>query len=164
MLAAAVLVGGEVLLLFAVTPATRLIDDEALRRAVTRVVARRFARMTLVALAVLVATGLYQFFAIVPEPIRANINDYRWGPVFTVKMILFVMVVLLIGLHGMYYGPRIAQASELADAGHEDAASRLADLRRTSLLVSLVMLIVTLAVLAIGVTLGYHEYSYLAAG
>ncbi len=164
MLSAAVLVGGELLLFLAVTPATWLIDDEALRRAVTRVVARRFARMTVIALVVLAATGIYQFLEVVPQPIREEMNDLRWGPVFTVKIVLFGVMLILIGVHGIYYGPRVARASELAEAGDEDAAWRLENLRRTSLLLSLALLLVTVAVLASGVILGNHEYSYLAAG
>ncbi len=164
MLSVAVLVGGELLLFLAVTPATWLIDDEALRRAVTRVVARRFARMTVVALVVVTATGIYLFFEVVPQPIRESMNDFRWGSVFAVKMALFILMLILIGVHGMYYGPRIARASELSITGDEDAALLLDDLRRTSLLLSLALLIVTVAVLASGVVLGYHEYSYLEAG
>jgi len=159
-----VLVGGELLLFLAVTPATWLIDDETLRRAVTRVVARRFARMTVVALLVLAASGVYLFFEVLPDPIRDNMNDFRWGSVFAVKMALFILMLILIGVHGMYYGPRLARTSELAITGDEDAAWRLANLRRTSLLLSLALLLVTVAVLASGVVLGNHDYSYLPSG
>jgi uncharacterized membrane protein len=163
-LSAAVLVGGELLLLLAVTPATWLIDDETLRRAVTRVVARRFARMTVAALVVLTASGIYLFVQFVPQPIRENMNDFRWGSVFAIKMLLFFLMLVLIGVHGMVFGPRIARASELAIAGDEDAAWRLENIRRTSLLLSLALLVVTVAVLASGVVLGNHDYSYLPRG
>jgi putative copper export protein len=126
------------------------------------VVARRFARMTGVALAVLVATGLYQLFSVVPAPVRENMTDYRFGAVFVVKMAVFVLLVILIGAHGMYYGPRIARAAEqVAESdGDEGAVWRLEGLRRTSLIFSLAMLVVALSVLALGVTLGNHDYSY----
>ncbi len=161
-LSAAVLVGGMLLLFFAVTPATWMINDEALRGAVTRVVARRFAGMTGVALAVLVVTGLYQLFSVVPDAIREDMTDYRFGAVFMVKMAVFVLLVILIGVHGMYYGPRIARASEAAAESDDDdeAVWLLEGLRRTSLMFSMAMLVVALSVLALGVTLGNHEYSY----
>ncbi len=161
-LSTAVLVGGMVLLFVAVTPATWLIDDEALRTAVTRVVARRFAAMTGVALAVLVATGFYQLFSVVPEPVRENMTDFRFGAVFMVKMAVFVLLVILIGVHGMYYGPRIARASAaVAESdGDDEAVWQLESLRRTSLMFSLAMLAVALSVLALGVALGNHAYSY----
>ena len=79
-------------------------------------------------------------------------------------VVLFLLLLILIGVHGMYYGPRVARASELADGGDEDASWRLENLRRTSLLLSLALLLVTVAVLASGVILGNHEYSYIAAG
>ena len=161
-LSATVLVGGMVLLFLAVTPATWLIDDEALRSAVTRVVAQRFALMTAVTLAVLVVTGLYQLFSVVPEAVRENMSDYRFGPVFIVKMAVFVLLLGLIGVHGMYYGPRIARASEaVAESdGDDEAVWHLEGLRRTALIFSLVMLVVAVLVLALGVTLGNHDYSY----
>ena len=163
MLAAAVLVGGMVLLFIAVTPATWLIDDERLRRDVTRVVARRFAWLSVGALVVLLLTGLYQLFsdAIVPAEIREGMFDFRWGPIFVVKMVLVGLLVLMIGVHGMWFGPRIARASDavIESGDDEDAAWRLENLRRGSLLLSLVMLIVGIAVLGIGVSLRFHEYS-----
>ena len=161
-LSAAVLVGGMLLLFVAVTPATWLIDDEALRSTVTRVVARRFARMTGVSLAVLVATGFYQLFSVVPEPVRENMSEFRFGVVFMAKMAVFILLVILIGMHGMYYGPRIARASEAAaeSDADEEAVWRLERLRRTSLMFSLAMLAVAVLVLALGVTLGNHDFSY----
>ena len=161
-LSAAVLVGGMVLLFFAVTPATWLIDDEALRRTVTRVVATRFAWMTGGALVLLLLTGIYQFTSdtITPPDVRADLMASPFGPIFVTKMALTVLFVALVGVHGMYFGPRIARAAEAVLAGGDDeAAWRLTNLRRTSLVFSLVMLIVAVAVLALGVTLGNHGYS-----
>ena len=160
---AAVLVGGMALLTFVVTPSTRLIEDEALRRTLTRVVARRFAMMTMAALVVLLATGLYQFYATVAEPQRENMNDYRWGPLFGAKMTLFVLLVALVGVHGAVLGPRIARQAELVGSGGGEAAAlRLASLRRNSGRISLIMLLTAAGVLAFGVLLGSHEYSYAA--
>lgn len=160
-LAVSVLVGGQVLLFMAVVPATWLIDDERLRHAVTRVVTRRFAWLTGLALVALLVTGLYQFYSVVPEPVRESMNDYRFGPVFMIKMTAVVVLVALIGVHAMYFGPRIARASDAAVGGDEEAVFRVEDLRRTSLLLSLAMLLLSVAVLGMGVLLGYQDYSYL---
>ena len=162
-LSAAVLVGGMALLFLAVTPATWLIEDEGLRRRVTRVVARRFAMMIGVALALLLVTGLYQFTSdsITPPSIREDLGSYRFGAVFFVKMVTTLLLVALIGYHGMHFGPRIARESELVEQGNdEEAAWRLESLRRTSLVLSLVMIVLAVAVLAMGVTLSNHSYSY----
>lgn len=160
-LAASVLVGGQVLLFLAVTPATWLIDDERLRSAVTRVVARRFALLTVGALVVLLVTGLYQFSTVTGEVVRSNMMDFNWGPVFITKMVGVAILTALVVFHGAYLGPRIGRlADAAADGGDEETAWRLENLRRHSLLLSLGMMLLSVVVLAFGVMLGYHPYSY----
>lgn len=160
-LAASVLVGGQVLLFFAVTPATWLIDDERLRTALTRVVARRFALLTAGALVVLLLTGLYQFLKVTPDTVRSNMMDFRWGPLFMVKMTGVAILTALIVFHASYVGPRIGRlADATADGGDEETAWRLENLRRHSLLLSLVMLLLSVIVLAFGVALGHISFSY----
>lgn len=160
-LSASVLLGGQVLLFFAVTPSTWLIDDERLRRSVTRVVVRRFGKMTAVALGLLVLTGIYQFVAIVPEPVQRNMGDYRFGPAFIAKMALLLLFVALVAVHGIYFGRRIGRASDaVAEGGSDETVRRLEDLRRTSLVFSLLMVLVTAGVVALGVVVGNHTYAY----
>lgn len=164
-LSAAVLVGGMVLLFFAVTPATWPIEDEAVRRGVIRVVTRRFAIMTVGALGLLLLTGIYQFMSdsITPAAIRDDLMAVRFGPIFMAKMFFTVVLVVLIGVHGMVYGPRIGRATDAVIAAPDDDDLKwpLANLRRTSLIFSFVMLIVGVAVLAMGVILANHGYSYI---
>ena len=163
-LAAATLVGGELLLFFAVTPATWIIEDERLRRTITRVVAQRFARLTVGALVVLLVSGLYLLTSYVPENVRDSMADYRFGGLFVTKMIVVAVLLVVIGVHGMYYGPRIARASEavIDDGGNESARRDLDNLRRRSFQFSIMMVAVTLAALGLGVVLGNHDYSYVA--
>ena len=80
---AALLVGGQALLFYAVVPSTWLIDDEGLRRRVTAVVTRRFAAIAGVSIAGLVATGLVQFYRdeFVPPVVREGMMDFRFGPI-----------------------------------------------------------------------------------
>lgn len=164
-LAAAVLVGGMVLLFLAVTPATWLIDDATLRRAVTRIVTRRFAMLTGIALLLLLITGIYQFTSdtITPPDVQDDIASFRFGRIFMLKMLLVPLLVVLIGVHGMWFGPRIGRATDEVVASNNDADAgwRLESLRRTSLIFSLAMLVVTLAIFGLGVTLGNHGYSHI---
>ena len=159
----AVLVGGQLLLFFAVLPSTWLIDDERLRRAVTRVVTRRFAMLSGVALLGLLLTGLYQFYRdeIVPSSIRENMLDYRWGWVFSTKMTLVVVLVALIAVHGAYFGRRIRETSEAVEAGTTPAAE-LEQVRLRSLLFSAVMVGVSIALIFLGATLGNAAYADVA--
>lgn len=84
LLALAFFVGGQLLLAVAVVPALRGREDDAMRS-----VARRFGYATLVALAVLVATG-----------IAMASHFSRWGDdVLNAKLAVLVLVGTLLGLH-----------------------------------------------------------------
>jgi len=86
LLAVAVFVGGQIVLVAAIVPALRGRDDEALRA-----IARRFGVASVVALAVLVATG-------------AALAEHfdRWDEgTLQVKLGLVVTVVALTGLHAV---------------------------------------------------------------
>ena len=156
----AMLVGGQALLFFAVVPSTWLIDDERLRRAVTQVVTRRFAMLAGVSLLGLLVTGLYQFYSddIVPPGVQDNMMDFRWGVVFSTKMTLFVVLVVLIAVHGAYFGRRIREASEAVEAGTAPAAD-LERIRVRSLLFSVLMMVVSIALVFLGATLGNPAYT-----
>ena len=160
-LAAAVFVGPQVLLFYAVVPSTWLIEDEALRRSVLRVVTSRFATLTGIALFGLLGTGLYLYTSdvFVPPDVRTNMMAYRFGPVFTLKMISVVLMVVLIAVHAMVYGRRVREASEALERG-EGTQGALESARRSSLMFSALLLLVSVAVLFMGVTLGNHAYSH----
>ena len=131
MLFAAILVGGQVLLIYAMVPSAWLIEDEKLRRLVTTRVTRRFAWLAAVSIWGLVVTGLFQFYQdeLVSPDIRENMMDFRFGAVFVTKMTL---LVVLIAVHGIYFGRRIGRTSEAVAAG-EAEPGELERLRRDSL-------------------------------
>lgn len=159
-LLAAVLVGPQILMFLAVAPASWLIEDHDLRSSVVRVIARRFAVLSVVALVGLLITGLYQFTspAIVPPAIRANINGYRWGGLFMLKMTLFVVLIAMIAFHGAVLARRIGRVTEEVKAGRLEHWE-LERARRNSLLFSGVMILVSIAILALGVLLAYAPYA-----
>lgn len=157
---AAVLVGPQLLLFYAVIPSTWLIEDEGLRRSVVQVVTRRFGVLSGISLVGLLITGLYQFYSdgIVPQGIQDEMMDYRWGLIFSTKMTALVILVALIGVHGMVFGKRIRLASEAVQRGEGDAGA-LEAARRTSMIFSSLILLVSIATMFLGVTLGYAGYS-----
>ena len=159
-IAAAVLFGPQVLMFYAVTPATWMLSNEEVRRSVVKVVAGRFARLTVVALAVLLVTGLYQYFSIVPESIREDPQGYRFGTLFAAKMGAFTTVVVLIGVHVVVYSRKIARLSDAVIAGDEEQQGALETARTQSFMFSLILLLVTLITLALGVALGDESFSY----
>lgn len=157
---AAVLVGPQLLLAYAVIPSTWLIDDEGVRRSVTQVVTRRFAMLSGISLLGLLITGLYQFYSdnVVPPGVREEMMDFRWGLIFSTKMTMLVILVALIAVHGFVFGRRIRAASEALEQGLGDAAD-LERARRASFLFSTLILLVSVATLFLGVMLGYSGYS-----
>ena len=72
--AAALLFGPQVLMFFALTPATWFIDDEQLKRNVVSTVARRFGIMSATSIVVLVATGIYQIQVFAPS----DLIETKW--------------------------------------------------------------------------------------
>ena len=158
---AALLVGGQVLLFFAVIPSTWLIDDEGLRRRVTLVVAHRFTWIVGISLVGLIVTGLAQFYTdiFVPPDIREEMMEFHFGRVFATKMLLVTILVVMIAVHGAVYGQRIARISDAVQAGELDIAE-LEQARRTSMVFSAFMVLVSILLIFLGATLGNHAYSH----
>ncbi len=159
-LLAAVLVGPQILMFYAVAPASWLIDDHALRTSVVRVIARRFATLSAVALVGLLVTGLYQFYtpSIVPLSIREDMNDHRWGMVFQLKMTLFLVLIAMVGFHAAVLARRIARVTEAVASGQLEMWE-LERARRNSLVFSGLMIVVSVAILALGVLLAYPPFA-----
>ena len=159
-IAAVLLVGPQVLLFFAVVPATWLIDDERLRRNVTRVVTARFGMLAGVALLLLLVTGIYQYTQM-PAGVRQHMNDFRWGPIFEFKIGLLVLFLGLLAYHVMFVAPVIARLSDLViSGGTDDDRSALDSQRRLSFMVSFGMMLVSLALIVTAVLLSDHGFSF----
>ena len=163
--AAVILVGPQVLMFFAVVPASWLIeDDERLKRAVVGVVARRFGILAAIALVLLLVTGLYQYVAVIPQAIR-QAPDSRFAAIFAVKMLLFTLLIGLIYVHTYRYARRIAALSDQVIALERDPSAerreagraRADELERTrqrSFAFSALILATSLLTLWFGVALG----------
>lgn len=160
---ATVLVGPQILMFFAVAPASWLIEDDDLRTSLVRVIARRFATLTVIALAGLVVTGFIQLFddSVVAPAIRASMGDFRWGQIFTVKITLLVVLVGMIAFHAAVLARRIAAVTQEVKAGRVERWE-LERARRNSLLFSGLMILVSVAILALGVSLAYYPYADVA--
>ncbi len=152
-LLAAIFVGPQVLLFYAVIPSTWLITDERLRRQVTGVVTQRFGMLAGASIVGLIITGMYQLnSARVGPEIRDNMMSYGFGAIFLAKMVALLSLIVLIGVHGMVFGRRIRAASEAVERGDLDP-SELEAARRASLLFSTLILLLSVAILFLGVAL-----------
>ena len=86
-----------------------------------------------------------------PE-IRDNMMSYGFGAIFLAKMVALLSLIVLIGVHGMVFGRRIRAASEAVERGDLDP-SELEAARRASLLFSTLILLLSVAILFLGVAL-----------
>ena len=158
--AAAVLVGPQVLMFFAVVPATWIIeDDERLKRALLGVVARRFGMMSVFAIVTLVVTGIYQYALVIREHAGESPSDYRFGPLFTTKMALFALLLVLILVHTYRFSRRIMRLSDAVIAGEGDAGE-LERARLQSFTFSVAILAVSVMLLWLGVALADDSYAW----
>jgi uncharacterized membrane protein len=162
-LLATVLVGPQILMFLAVAPASWLIEDDDLRTSVVRVIARRFATLTVVALVGLVVTGLFQLYddTVVPPAIRESMGDFRWGQIFMAKMTLLVVLVGMIAFHAAVLAQRIGRVTQEVKAGRLERWD-LERARRNSLVFSGLMILVSVAILALGVSLAYSPFADVA--
>ena len=170
--AAALFVGPQILMFFAVIPATWLIEDnEKLRRQVTRVVAARFGMLAMIAIVLLVVTGVYQYLVLVPASIRRAPDRYAFSNLFDAKMTMFILSLVLIFLHTRLFARKIATLSDqlIALEDQHTAASResakvvaieLEQARRKSFNFSLLILAASLITLWLGVALGDPSFAW----
>ena len=145
-LAATIWVGPQVFLFVAAVPAVRTIEDLQVRTRVMRVITTRFNYLAWGALTVLVITGIANLYEHDLEV--DQLFDLNFGVVFQVKMTLLIATVALTGLHSFVLGPRVLRMQESA----VDAAE-IAPVRRWSIIVSAVIMLLALGIVFCGALL-----------
>src|SRR5690348_387265 len=101
LLAAIFWVGGQLFLVLVVMPVLREQLAEAERVRVAAQTGRRFARLSVVALSVLLITGPLNAVAHgISWPI---VRDTAWGRVLAVKVTLVAIMLALTAIHGAYF-------------------------------------------------------------
>jgi uncharacterized membrane protein len=153
-LAVAVWIGPQFFLFLAAVPAVRLIDDVPLRAQVMRKITTRFGWMAWAAIGVIVLTGISNLFQVGND---ADLWDtgLRWFSVFSTKMLLVGTMVMLTAVHTFLIGPRQLDLMERGETG-EDALR----LRRASIAISGLVLLLSVVVVFLGALLNNHEWSF----
>ena len=145
-LAATIWVGPQVFLFVAAVPAVRTIEDMQVRTRVMRVITTRFNYLAWGALTVLVITGIANLYE--NDLDVDQLFDLNFGVVFQVKMTLLIATVLLTGLHSFVLGPRVLRMQESAVDADE-----IAPVRRWSIIVSAVNMLIALGLVFCGALL-----------
>ena len=148
---------GPQFFMFLVTlPALRAIDDPETRVRVMRIVTQRFGWLAWAALGVIVLTGISNLFQEANDFGHIWDPDYRYFQVFSTKMLVVGVAVLLTAVHSFVIGPRQLRLHEEA-RGDSPEALRL---RRLSVAVSTIVLLASIAAVFLAALLANHEYSF----
>ncbi len=140
LLSAVLFVGGSLFFWLVLEPVTRARSgNESERTAFVGAVARRFGTFSTPLLVVLVVTGLYNASWYLPT--TSALWTSLSGEVLLAKALTVVVLIALVYLHGLYYGPKIVRLAR------EQRYDELRALRRRSRTVSFVNLALMVVVL-----------------
>lgn len=154
--AVAVWLGPQFFMFLVAVPALRLIEDPDLRLRVLRLVTIRFGWLAWAAMAVIVLSGISNLFQRAEDFGHIFDADYRYFHVFTTKMVLVGLMVLLTALHTFVIGPQQLRLHEEMRADSAESAG----LRRASAIISSLALLAGIAVVYVAALLGNHEFSF----
>jgi uncharacterized membrane protein len=140
-LAAVVFIGPQIFLAFVAMPALRNLEDARARQGAVRAITLGFGVLGGAAIVVLVASGLYNFYAVEEVEVWFDSRD-RYRRLFEIKMALVTLVIVLTVLHGALFGRRLQQ---LQEAGASELA--IAQARRWSMAASMLTLVASIAIL-----------------
>ena len=148
---------GPQFFMFLVTiPAVRVIEDPEVRLKVMRVIVTRFGWLAWAAMAVIVLSGISNLFQEANEFGHLWDPEYRYFQIFSTKMLLVGLIVFLTALHTFVIGPKQLRLMEEMRSDSAEAAS----LRRSSIIISSLTLLVSIAVVYAGALLANHDYSF----
>lgn len=138
-LAATVFIGPQVFLVFVAMPALRTLGDASARQQASRAITRGFGMLAGVALVVLLATGIWNYY---DAEDLGYLDADRYAAVMMVKLTLVTIVIILTALHGAVFGRRLQRLQETG-AGEAE----IAQARTFSMMASIATLAVSVGIL-----------------
>ena len=154
--AVTVWLGPQFFMFLVTVPAVRVIEDPAVRLQVMRVIVTRFGWLAWAAMAVIVLSGVSNLFQEADEFGHVWDTDYRYFQIFSTKMVLVGLMVILTAVHTFVIGPKQLRLLEEMRSDSTEAAG----LRRVSIIVSSLTLLVSIAVVYAAALLANHAYSF----
>jgi hypothetical protein len=128
-----------------------------------RTITRRFAYIGGIGLLLITGAGTYliatwrDFYS---QPDDVEFTSIRFGVIFIIKMTVLIVMLALVAIHTFVTGPRqLALLDERARGGNVPE-ERIASLRKQSMLLSISALLLTLAIMAMGVSMTVTSYSF----
>jgi uncharacterized membrane protein len=155
-------VGPQFFLAVAWVPASRQITDMPTRIAAMRVITRRFGYLGGFGLTLTMAAGTYLIFDWRDHyavPGDADFLSLRYGVVFVIKMTVLTVMLAVIALHMFVLGPRQLDRLEAQARGENVTEEELRSIRKQSMFLSISGLVLTLAIMVLGVMLNTASWS-----
>ena len=154
--AVTVWLGPQFFMFLVTVPAVRVIEDPEVRLRVMRVIVTRFGWLAWGAMAVIVLSGVSNLFQEADEFGHLWDTEYRYFQIFSTKMVLVGLMVILTALHTFVIGPKQLRLLEEMRSDSTEAAG----LRRVSIIVSSLALLASIAAVYAAALLANHDYSF----
>jgi uncharacterized membrane protein len=155
--AVAIWLGPQFFLFLVAVPAVRLIEDAGVRLRVMRIITERFGWLAWTAMLVIVLSGVSNLFQVAGDTnIDIGSPDFKFFHIFSLKMTILGVVVLLTAAHSFWIGPRLLAIQQ--DMGSD--APEAVRLRRVSIIISSMALLGSVATVYLGALLANHNYSF----
>jgi uncharacterized membrane protein len=158
----ALFVGPQFFLAFAWVPASKLIGDPATRILAMRKVTSRFGWIGGTGLVLILIAGTYlistwrDYYTI---PDDAGFLSLRYGVIFTIKMIVLIVMLVVVGLHTFVVGPRLIDVLEAQANGQGVTDEQVRSARMQSMVLSIAGLVLVLTIMVMGVMMTSWKYS-----
>ncbi|MEO9256299.1 MAG: hypothetical protein ABI305_12195 [Tepidiformaceae bacterium] len=158
----ALFVGPQFFLAFAWVPTSRGITDLPTRVKAMRKITSRFGWIGGTGLVCILIAGIYliatwrTFYHVDPD---VGFNSIRFGVIFSIKMTVLLVMLIILALHTYKVGPNLLKKLEAQANGEVVPEAELRKARRYSMLLSISALTLTLIIMVMGTMLTTTSFS-----
>lgn len=154
-IAAVIWIGGNLILAMVIVPYFRKSLPPVQRIKLLTQIGKQFEPIVWGCVIVLLFTGITNLFQIIDfsEPLSNEFVNNVMRTLF-IKLILFVILVVLTGMHSFLFGPRLATAIETLEDSIDELPEDIRPIHKRMSIVSSMMGIVSLLILLAAVALG----------
>lgn len=151
-IAAVVWIGGNLILAMVIVPYFRQNQPPVQRIRLLAQIGKRFEPIVWGCVAVLFFTGIVNIFSAIDITAPSEMLSAFMRTLF-IKLTLFIVLIILTALHGLFFAPRLAAAIEPLDPTLEELPPEVKPLRTQMSIVSSLMGVVSLLILLAAVAL-----------